>query len=170
MQNSMIWFDRKFDFIIPTDLFPMLVERLRGTPARLEEKVKGLPEKILTKKVDETWTIKEQVGHLCVVEELWIGRMDDYKNGTERLRPADLKNTKTKESNFNAIEIGDLLKLFRKMRNELIIRLDAVEPENVEQTALHPRLDTPMRIIDLAYFGAEHDDHHLAKMTDLIRS
>jgi uncharacterized damage-inducible protein DinB len=170
MQNNMIWFDRKFDFFLPPELFPMLVERLRGAPARLEEKVKGLDEGTLTKKIDEGWSVKEQVGHLCVVEELWIGRMDDYKNGTERLRPADLKNTKTKESNFNEADINDLLKLFRKMRKELVDRLDAVEPDKVEQTALHPRLDKPMRIIDLVYFGAEHDDHHLAKMTDLIRS
>jgi hypothetical protein len=27
-----------------------------------------------------------------------------------------------------------------------------------------------MRVIDFAYFIAEHDDHHLARITQLIRS
>jgi hypothetical protein len=27
--------------------------------------------------------------------------------------------------------------------------------------SLHPRLKIPVRIIDLVYFVAEHDDHHL---------
>jgi hypothetical protein len=33
--------------------------------------------------------------------------------------------------------------------------------------ARHPRLGTPMRLIDLAYFVAEHDDHHLARLREL---
>jgi hypothetical protein len=31
---------RKFPFDIPAGLFPVVVERLRGTPARLEERVR----------------------------------------------------------------------------------------------------------------------------------
>jgi hypothetical protein len=27
-----------------------------------------------------------------------------------------------------------------------------------------------MRVIDLAFFAAEHDDHHLARITELIRA
>jgi hypothetical protein len=37
-------------------------------------------------------------------------------------------------------------------------------------TALHPGLKTPMRIIDLAYFVAEHDDHHLASIREMMTS
>jgi len=37
--------------------------------------------------------------------------------------------------------------------------------ELVERSAFHPRLKKPMRIIDLAFFVAEHDDYHLAKIT-----
>jgi hypothetical protein len=31
----------------------------------------------------------------------------------------------------------------------------------------HPRPGTPMRLIDLAYFVAEHDDHDLARLREL---
>jgi hypothetical protein len=42
--------------------------------------------------------------------------------------------------------------------------------EQLERAALHPRLKTPMRIVDLAYFVAEHDDHHLARVRELMQS
>jgi len=30
--------------------------------------------------------------------------------------------------------------------------------------ALHPRLTTPMRLVDMLVFWAEHDDHHVHKI------
>ena len=44
------WVDRKFDFRLPEALFPVVVERLRGTPARIEDKVRSLPPEILTRR------------------------------------------------------------------------------------------------------------------------
>jgi len=46
--------------------------------------------------------------------------------------------------------------------------------ENIDETlifksALHPRLKTPMRTMDLFLFVAEHDDHHLARITEIAR-
>jgi hypothetical protein len=34
---------------------------------------------------------------------------------------------------------------------------------------LHPRLNQPMRVVDLLFFVAEHDDYHLARISELIR-
>lgn len=168
MRNEMIWFRRKFSFALPPEHFPMIVERLRGTPARLEEKVRNLPPDLLTMHRPNSWTILEQIGHLGDVEALWIGRMDDFDNGIERLRPADTENRKTHGANHNEAPPGELLSRFRFLRQDYISRLDDLQPDRVTQTALHPRLDQPMRIIDLAYFAAEHDDHHLSRITDLI--
>ncbi len=169
MQNTNIWFDRKFEFDLPAWMFPMIVERLRGAPARLEEKIRGMDHDVLVRREGDGWTILEQIGHLTVVEDLWNGRMKDFREGKTHLRPADLNNTRTKESNFNESDPDELLRVYRESRGEFVRLLDEVEPTNVEQGAHHPRLDKPMRIIDLAYFAAEHDDHHLAKMTDLIK-
>ena len=59
---------------------------------------------------------------------------------------------------------------------EVLLRLrrpaDA-DPETAaeqERTALHPRLGLPMRAVDHAFFVAEHDDHHLARITELLRA
>jgi hypothetical protein len=50
-----------------------------------------------------------------------------------------------------------------------VTRLDAWEPDQLGLTAVHPRRQQPMRVIDMALFVADHDDHHLAKMTELLR-
>jgi len=166
--NSIIWFDRKFGFILPVEMYPIVVERLRGTPARLEEKMRGLSPDILTAKPNDTWSIQEQVGHLGDLYELWDGRIDDFLDGKDRLRPADITNRVTKHAKHNAASIDDLLNRFRTNRTKLVARLEQFDIEGAAMTAQHPRLDQPMRLIDHAFFIAEHDDHHLAKMTDLM--
>ena len=78
---------RTFDFGFPADLFPELIERLRGTPARLADLARLGPE-VLTRRDDSTWSIQENVGHLADLESLFTGRLDDFAAGTDTLRPA----------------------------------------------------------------------------------
>ncbi|MCW3465224.1 DinB family protein [Chitinophaga nivalis] len=156
------WFNRKFPLIEDNGVFPSILERLAGTAARVEEIVRQLPPAILTRKRDEKWTIQEEIGHLSDMEPLWTGRFDDFINGATELTVADLTNRKTHEANHNATAITVLLQQFREQRAAMVSKLRGLEEVQLEKTALHPRLKTPMRVIDLAYFVAEHDDHHLA--------
>jgi uncharacterized damage-inducible protein DinB len=165
----MLWINRKFEFVLPVEMYPNILERLRGTPARLEEKLAGLTREVLTRKPDDKWSIQEQVGHLSDVEELWHGRIDDYLNGLKELRPADITNRVTILKNHNADTIANLLRSFRSSREKLVSRFERFDIPGAGQSAHHPRLNKPMRVIDLAYFIAEHDDHHLARMTELLR-
>ena len=162
------WFDRKFDFESKENIFPSILERLSGTPARLEEKLKGVPEDILTFSTDNKWTIKENIGHLIDLEPLWQGRLDDIINGEIELRPTDLQNNKTHLANHNARSLQELLSSFREIRKQTITALRAIDDKTVFKSALHPRLKTPMRTMDLFIFVAEHDDHHLATITTLL--
>ena len=41
MSQVAMWFERKFEFSFPVELFPNLCARLRGTPARLDEALRG---------------------------------------------------------------------------------------------------------------------------------
>ena len=41
MKNEIIWFNRKFKFDLPLEYFPMIVDRLRGAPIRLNAKVES---------------------------------------------------------------------------------------------------------------------------------
>ena len=159
------WFDRKFDFGYTQNIFPSIVERLSGTPARLEEKIKFISPEILELQLNGSWSIKENIGHLTDLEPLWQGRLQDILNGETMLRAADLQNTKTNEANHNAMPVDVLLKDFREIRKRTLEMLDGLTEEQIFRTALHPRLKTPMRLMDSCLFVAEHDDHHLARIT-----
>lgn len=163
------WFERKFDFGFTQNIFPSIVERLRGTPARLEEKTKSLPENIANLKKDGGWSIKENIGHLIDLEPLWMGRLEDILNRKIDLRAADLSNTKTTEANHNQRSLVSLLEEFRSVRHSSIKKLEVLSEEQIYWSALHPRLKTPMRTMDHFLFVAEHDDHHLVTINELIR-
>ena len=163
------WFTRHFTFDVEPWAYPNFVERLRGTPARLEERLAGLDAATRTTRVDGRWSIQENAGHLLDLEPLWARRLDDFEAGTERLRPADLTNRATTDANHNDGAIADILARFRCERDAFVGRLDAYDEAFIVRTALHPRLGQPMRVIDHVLFVAEHDDHHLATITALLR-
>jgi len=165
----MLWINRQFEFILPVEMYPNILERLRGTPARLEEKLAGLSHEVLTRKLGDKWSVQEQGGHLGDVEELWHGRVDDYLSGLKELRPADITNRVTTHKNHNADSIDNLLRSFRASREKLVSRFEQFDIQGAGQSAQHPRLNKPMRVIDLAYFIAEHDDHHLVKIGEIIK-
>ena len=47
---AMRWMDRTFQFTTPVEQLPAVLERLRGTPARVEEKVRALSPAVLTRR------------------------------------------------------------------------------------------------------------------------
>ncbi len=163
------WFNRDFDFSSTQNTFPSIIERLAGTPARLEEKFRLMPPGLLTVRIDGTWTIKENVGHLTDLEPLWQGRLDDIISGKTELRPTDLQNTQTSLANHDAVPVDELLNNFRQIRAKTVILLEKLDEAQIFRSALHPRLKSPMRTMDLFLFVAEHDDHHLARITELVR-
>ena len=118
---------------------------------------------------DNTWSIKENIGHLTDLEPLWQGRLEDIVKGEKELKPADLLNRKTDEANHNSKSLLGLLNDFRQTRAHTISMLEKLDEKTIFRSALHPRLKTPMRTMDLFLFVAEHDDHHLARITELIK-
>jgi hypothetical protein len=165
------WFERRFSFehLGEAD-FPFLLERLRGAPARVEDKTRGLARERLTRRGGDAWSIQEHIGHLGDLDALHAARLDDYRGGASVLRAADLQNRKTYEACHNERPIVEVVSAFRRERGRLVERLEAWEPGAVGASAIHPRLQQPMRLVDMLYFVAEHDDHHLAWMTELARS
>lgn len=163
------WFDRKFYFDTEQNIFPSILERLSGTPLRLEEKFKTISSIILTERINNTWSIKENIGHLIDLESLWQGRFEDIKSGQLELRPTDLQNNKTDLANHNDTSIKELLSTFRQLRQQTFETIQNIDESTVFKSALHPRLQIPMRTLDLFLFVAEHDDHHLARITEIVK-
>ena len=163
------WTDRKFDFSFPVELFPEMIERLRGTPSRLEEQTASLSKEVLRRRDGERWSIQENAGHLLDLEALVAQRLEEYLRGATALHAADMTNRKTYEAQHNEVELTRILKEFREQRTSLVKRLDDLEPELFARAAHHPRLNVSMRLIDMVFFQAEHDDYHLARISELRR-
>ena len=166
--NRTKWFERKFPPIEDNGLLPSIIERLAGTPARIEEIVSNIHSEMLQLKRENKWSIKEEVGHLGDLEPVWLARLDDLMNNVPELTKADLSNQKTHDANHNSSDIGVLTIHFRHQRKDFVDKLRKLTNDQLLNTSLHPRLKTPMRIIDLAYFVAEHDDHHIAAIQEIL--
>jgi len=163
------WFDRKFDFASEQNTFPALLERLEGTAILLKHKLATISEEHLIAKPDSSWSIQENVGHLLDLEPIWHGRLEDILLQKEYLRPADLENKKTDLAEHNTKNLEAILDEFTNYRSKTLTRLKNLNETEVFRHALHPRLKTPMRTMDLFHFVAEHDDHHLARISELQR-
>ncbi|MEL6672046.1 MAG: DinB family protein [Bacteroidota bacterium] len=161
------WFERKFDFSYQQNIFPAIIERLEGTSLRLRAKVAQVPAAQLTRKPAGNWSIKEHIGHLTDLEPLWQGRLADVLAGERYLREADLTNRGTDQAGHNETDLQTLLDRFEATRSQTLTSLRSLTESEVRQSALHPRLEQPMRIMDLFLFVAEHDDHHLVFISQL---
>ncbi len=96
---------------------------------------------VLIAKPDGKWSAQEHAGRLLDLEPLWLARVRDYVAGNAGLTAANLTNRKTHEA----------------------------EAALFGRAIPHPRLRTPIRLVDHLYFVAEHDDHHLAAIWELPR-
>ena len=170
MTQVPVWFERKFDFTFPVELLPNLSARLRGTPARLEETLRGRSHEILIGKPKEKWSAQEHAGHLLDLEPLWLARVGDYMVANDQLTAADLTNRKSHEANHNARPLEQILSEFRSARQKLLKRVEELDAALFAQAITHPRFKTPMRLVDHLYFVAEHDDHHLAIIWELFEA
>jgi selenocysteine lyase/cysteine desulfurase len=156
------WTARTFTFDLPLGMFPAVLERLRGTPAGAAELVSGLSEEVCNRRRNEKWSVKENLGHLADLYLLDEQRLHEFLAGTPVLSAADPKNRITEAAGHNQVPMALLLERLRTNRLNWVRKLEVLTEDEVARTALHPRLQQPMRLLDWAYFVAEHDDHHLA--------
>ncbi|MEC9372576.1 MAG: DinB family protein [Planctomycetota bacterium] len=163
------WFERHFSFDYPIGKRWDILDRLRGAPVRVEDKVRGLGREALTRRDGEGWSIQENIGHLSDLESLHDARLTELLAGAAVLTAADVTNARTHGAGHNARTIEEVVGEFRRVREAFLARLEALEGEQFALTALHPRLKQPMRVVDVCCFCAEHDDYHLARIEELRR-
>lgn len=170
MMQRTKWTERKFTFDFPEGWLSNILERLRGTTPRIKDMIAGLNDEQLTLQPQGKWSIKEHIGHLADLEQLHEGRIDDFLNRKDTLRAADMTNKKTEEAHHNTKDIQTLITEFNTKREMYISRIEQLDEATQKFKSLHPRLQTMVRPVDIAYFTAEHDDHHLADIRDIINS
>jgi DinB superfamily len=82
----------------------------------------------------------------------------------------DLQNRKTDEAHHNEQPLEEILAAFHSARERLLKRVDELDLSFFARSIPHPRLKTPMYLADHLYFVAEHDDHHLARIWELVHT
>lgn len=161
------WFDRTFELGVPASAAPALLARLGRTAERAHEATRGLSRTVLVHRPRGRWSIQENIGHLLDLESLWEQRLEDFEVGAEVLYAADLQNRRTHDARHNDQACDDVIAGFAAARQRILDRVGAMSDAQLSRTALHPRLQQPMSVVDLCFFVAEHDDHHLATIAEI---
>jgi hypothetical protein len=164
------WTTRTFAHEVPIELFPVVLERLRGMPPRAAALLESLEEPLRSWSREGSWSAQQHIGHLDDLHDLDLRRLKDYLAGAPVLSAADMTNRRTFEADHNAMPADVLLARVRLHREELAEQLERLDEAEAARVAVHPRLQRPLRVIDWMYFVAEHDDHHLASARDVARS
>ncbi len=168
MSDQLPWIKRTWLFNSPVGYYPDFLARLRGTPARIEDAIHGLTSNALTSTDREgAWSIQENIGHLLDLEKLFSGRLNDFLADEPTLRGADMTNQATHEASHNKKNVSEITSAFRSVRGQFMDRLSSLGQNDFARTSQHPRLNIPMRVVDMCQFQADHDDYHLARIHEL---
>ncbi|MBK9108685.1 MAG: DinB family protein [Saprospiraceae bacterium] len=168
--QRLAWTARTFQFDIPEGWIYNIMERLEGTGPRLKFMLQQITDDRASQKLDGKWSLKEHIGHLIDLEELHEGRIEDFLSGKQTLRAADMQNIKTEQADHNSNSIPELIENFNNTRKVFIQSLRKLDDVRMSFHSRHPRLKVPMKPVDMAYFVAEHDDHHLASMREILNN
>ncbi len=71
------------------------------------------------------------------------------------------------QSGQRSASIFEILAAFSTARLGIMERLARMTAAELSRTALPPRLQQPMSVVDICFFVAEHDDHHLRTIDEL---
>lgn len=163
--SELPWFERELVFGKSAELLPYFLERLAGTIVRIEYKVKNIPEDILSRRFNGKWSIKENIGHLAEVDEIANKRIEEMTTGVSIMSPAVFE-----PQDFNPWPIEKVVQYFEIARKRNLEKYRRLHANNLLKSSLHPRLKVQMTPVDLAWFDAEHDDHHLVKINQILQS
>jgi len=165
-----LWVDHVFNLGLDPGWAHNIVSRLQDAHGRIEHICAPWDEEILTWKSNDAWSIKEHIGHLIDLEPLHRKRLKEFSNFTSELTMADMSNAATQKADHNQTPLNDLLLHFSEGRVDFIKDYFDLPEASLHHEAIHPRLKVPMKPVDLLFFVAEHDDHHITTIKEIIDS
>jgi hypothetical protein len=160
------WFERNIVAVDEPRMLPFHLERIAGTIVRLEHKVTGRSDATLSTRLDGKWSVKENIGHLGDVESVGLKRLDEIANGITPMSSAVMPPL----HDYNAMTIREVLDYFIRHREATLMKYQGMDDGALQKKSLHPRLKVMMTPASLALFHAEHDDHHLVRISEILKS
>jgi uncharacterized damage-inducible protein DinB len=164
--NTLQWFERQFTFGLPSGMLPFYLERLEGTIVRIETKVANISEEMLATQLNNKWSIKQNIGHLAEVDGIALQRIAEIIKGVSPMSPAVFEP----RGDYNAQPVEEVINFFRENRKKNLNAYYNLAEKDLLKSSLHPRLKVQMTPVDLAWFDAEHDDHHLVKINEIVNA
>jgi hypothetical protein len=158
------WFQRTFTFGLQEGMLPFCIERLEGTLPRIQKKVQNVADEVLSNKFNGKWSVKENIAHLAEVDEIALRRIDEMIQGISPMSPAVIQPGR----NYNVWPIKEVIEFFSSARDRNLQKYKILTSAQLRNASLHPRLKVQMTPVDLAWFDAEHDDHHLVRIGEII--
>lgn len=158
------WLERSFTFGLPVGMLPFYTERMHGTAVRLSEKLDNTSDTTFSTRPENKWSIKENIGHLIQLEAVGLVRTQEILNGVPTMSSAILEL----DQDYNAQRVDVLVAHFKTARIKTLEHINHLREDELLRSSIHPRFKVPMTIVDLAFFHAEHDDHHLVRMNEII--
>ncbi len=140
----------------PTDLSPCrdllcLSERLQGTPARLEDKLRRLGPHSFTFCLDGRKSIQQLIGEMLLFELRWNQELNFLGIFNS------LATIRTKTQHFNAKSMVVLLRDVRDLRKHTITNLESLKTQGIQSSAVVSKLQEL----------AENDDNFLVDISKL---
>ena len=163
------WSERELAFGRETAELPVLLERIRGTPARIMELVAHTAPERLALRRQGSWSVQEHIAHLLVLQDRLEQRLDDFAACRSVLCTIDLADQGSLLRGHGKRPLGDLIEEFRLKRLYFVDRVLALDDMAMAHRAAHPCRTLSMGLADQVFFVAEHDDHHLAVMRHLAQ-
>jgi len=167
MKEREKWTNHTFKLGIDIGWTANVLSRIEDSALRIKSCCAQLSDAKLSLSNNGEWSIKQHVGHLIDLEELHQFRLRQFQSFPEVLKAADMSNQQTDMANHNDRTIGELTNEFDQKRKAIIQEYLELEDKVQQHQALHPRIKELMRPVDLMFFFAEHDDHHIASIKEL---
>lgn len=162
------WSDRSLAFGKGLEELPVLLERVRGTAARLVALTAQIPRERLILRPYGSWSVAEHIGHLIHLQDRLEERVDDFAARRSELCGIDLSDQGPVLARHRLQELGDLIEEFRLKREYFVRRIEELDPGALRHRAYHRCRKISMSPVDMVLFVAEHDDHHLAVMRRIL--
>jgi DinB superfamily len=142
------------------------LERLAKTPDDLAAAIRGKADGVLSRRPDEkNWAPKEVVCHLRDTEELFMNRFElilSTDNPRLSLDPST-PDRWAQDRQYLRNDAGAALEAFRRRREEALIFLGTLTPEQYRRAGAHATRGR-MTIDDFVTLMAWHDDNHLDQL------
>jgi hypothetical protein len=162
--NNLPWFERNLKFGYPKEMLPFFLERLAGSMVRIQNKIQGIDDRILSTRLNDKWSVKQNIGHLAEVDEIANKRLDEMVAGVSPMSPAVFE-----PQDYNPWPIEKVFEKFKANRLKNLKKYQSLAETDLLKSSLHPRLKVMMTPVDLAWFDAEHDDHHFVTINNILK-